>query len=376
MPRRHHYEVREPELDSLVESLIEKAAERFGDEGSDTVREILVSGLRLMRDGAYPGDLKLINHSLKELRHAFRVFSPYRNVRKVAVFGSARTPREHPDWQAAFEFSERMAHEGWMTITGAGPGIMVAANGGAGRESSFGVNIRLPYEQAANEVMEGDGKLINFRYFFTRKVMFVKESHAIALFPGGFGTHDEGFEALTLVQTGKSQLLPIVFVDSPGGTYWKDWETYVRTHLVDRELIGPADLSLFKVTDDIDVAAREIQGFYSNYHSSRYVDGLLVIRVHRAPSAEELESLNDDFQDLVSRGRIEVQEALAREGGEVPQLPRVTLHFNRRDVARLRQLVDALNALAPEPGSPREATPREFLEEALTPEAETEEIED
>jgi hypothetical protein len=370
-PPRRRYALEHPDLDPLVDELVERARQEYGEgPGEEFARQIVVTALRLLRDRTYPGDVKLINSSLKELRHAFRVFAPYKHVRKVTVFGSARTRSDHPDWKQAFAFAERMAHEGWMIITGAGPGIMRAANGGAGRRASFGVNIRLPYEQAANEVIAGDSKLVNFRYFFTRKVVFVKESHAIALFPGGFGTHDEGFEALTLVQTGKSQVLPIVFVDAPGGSYWRDWEGYVQTHLRSRGLISASDLSLFKVTDDVDVAVQELLSFYNNYDSSRYVGDLLVIRVRRAPGPEALEALNAEFADIVSSGRIEVQGPLPREAGEVPQFPRVTLAFNRRDVGRLRQLVDRLNALVADHAPAGEASPREVLEQALPPEAE------
>src|SRR5262245_16830094 len=207
----------------MVEGLLETAARVYGRaEGSESARQIVVTALRLLRDGADEGDVRLLSSALKELRHAFRVFAPYEHMRKVAVFGSARTQPDTPEWQQAFAFAERITRAGWMVITGAGSGIMAAAQGGAGREASFGVNIRLPFEQRANEVIAGDPKLVNFRYFFTRKVVFVKEAHAIALFPGGFGTHDEGFEALTLIQTGKSAIAPVVFVDVPGGSYWRD----------------------------------------------------------------------------------------------------------------------------------------------------------
>jgi len=224
---------------------------------------------------------------------------------------------------------------------------MGAAQGGAGREKSFGVNIRLPWEQAANETIRDDKKLIRFRYFFTRKLFFMKEAHAVALFPGGFGTHDEGFEALTLLQTGKSDLVPVVFVDAPGGSYWADWHRYVETHLRARGLISPADLSLYKVTDDVDVAVREVLRFYSNYDSSRYVRDQLVIRVRHAPDAAQLAQLNREFGDLLSEGKIESGAALPEENGEAPKLPRLLLRFNRRDFGRMRQLVDRLNQFGP-----------------------------
>ncbi|MCH2172822.1 LOG family protein [Myxococcota bacterium] len=366
---RRRYESEIPELNDQIEALVGRAREIYGTAGdSDHIRQVIVSALRLMRDGSTTGDSKLVNSSLKELRHAFRVFSPYRNIRKVAVFGSARTISDHPDWTAAYSFSERMAELGWMTITGAGEGIMRAANGGAGRAASFGVNIRLPMEQRANEVIHGDQKLINFRYFFTRKLMFVKEAHAIALFPGGFGTHDEGFEALTLIQTGKSDVLPVIFVDSPGGSYWRDWEEYVLTHLRDRKLIDDEDLALFRVTDDVEEAVQEVVGFYDNYHSSRYVGSDLIIRVQQPPDDAQLEQLNVDFSDLLTSGRIELAPAAQAE-----VLPRIKMRFNRRNVGRLRQFIDRLNALVSEHSPPDQALPPQVLERPLTPEAEREE---
>jgi uncharacterized protein (TIGR00730 family) len=224
---------------------------------------------------------------------------------------------------------------------------MQAAQGGAGREASFGVNIRLPFEQAANEVIAGDAKLVNFRYFFTRKVSFVRHSHAIALFPGGFGTHDEGFEALTLIQTGKSEMLPVVFVDAPGDDYWRDWAAYVQEHLLGRRLISSDDVALFRVTDSVDEAVEEITRFYRNYHSSRYVGERLVLRVRQAPSAERLAALSREFADVLVRGAIEASGPLPEEGGDAPGLARLALHFDRKSSGRLRRLIDRLNEIAP-----------------------------
>ena len=378
-PNRRRYALNEPDLDGLVEQLVQSAAAAWTPTGEgedretgfdgEMVRQIVTTGLLLMRDGASTGDIKLINSALKEMRHALRVFAPYETVRKVAVFGSARTKPDQPTWRQARDFAEAIVRAGWMVITGAGDGIMGAAQGGAGAERSFGVNIRLPFEQSANATIKDDHKLINFRYFFTRKVSFVKESHAIVLFPGGFGTHDEGFEALTLIQTGKSEMLPVVFVDAPGDDYWKDWEAYVRGHLLERGLISPHDLSLFKVTDSVDVAMQELLHFYSNYHSSRFVRDRLVLRVARAPDARQLAILNDEFGDIVTSGAIEAGPALPGEN-EVPELPRVTLAFNRRDLGRLRQLIDKLNLLEPADGVPNVAAPHQLLEQKLPPGAE------
>jgi uncharacterized protein (TIGR00730 family) len=371
---RRRYELQHPELNRALEDLVERAQEIYGEnQAAEQVREILVSGVRLMRDGAGPGDLKLLNNALKELRHALRVFGPYTNHRKVAIFGSARARPGSPEWEQARTFAARIVYAGWMVITGAGGGIMAAAQGGAGREASFGVNIRLPFEQPANDVIAGDPKLINFRYFFTRKVAFVKESHAIVLFPGGFGTHDEAFEALTLIQTGKGEMLPVVFVDSPGGSYWRDWREYLASHVRAPGFVSPDDLSLFRVTDDVEVAVHEILNFYSNYHSSRYVGEQLVIRLRCPPDDGQLEALNADFKDIVTSGAIEVGPALPQEGGEVAHLPRVTLRFERRARARLRGLIDRLNALvADEASPPREASPHEIVAEKLPAAAENE----
>jgi len=369
---RRRYELRNAELNAKIEELIALANGTYDAQGdsADYVRQMLVTALGLLGDGSSTGDLKLLNAAWKELRHAFRVFAPYAHVRKVAVFGSARTEPGHTDWAQAHRFAERMVEAGWMVITGAGGGIMGAAQGGAGRASSFGVNIRLPFEQQANEVIAGDEKLINFRYFFSRKLTFVKNSHAIALFPGGFGTHDEGFEALTLIQTGKSEILPVVFIDSPGGSYWRAWEEHVRAHLLARGLVSEEDLSLFAITDDVDRAVAEITGFYRNYHSSRYVRDWLVIRVREAPDAEGLAALNDEFADILSEGAIEVRGALPEEGGEADPFPRVLLRFDRRSVGRLRQLIDRLNALAEPELEAHDAAPHEIVAAPLSPEAE------
>jgi uncharacterized protein (TIGR00730 family) len=367
---RRRYELHSAELNRRLEELLELAERELGPrEGSEFARQMLVTSLRLLEEGS-AADLKFTNATLKELRHAQRVFRSYEHVRKVAVFGSARTPADHPDWIQAQTFAERMVADGWMVITGAGEGIMEAAQGGAGRHASFGVNIRLPFEQRANRVIEGDPKLINFRYFFTRKVTFVRESHALALFPGGFGTHDEGFEALTLIQTGKSELVPVVFVDAPGAHYWRDWQDYVESHLLTRGLISPEDRALFRVTDDVDEAVREIDDFYRNYHSSRYVGEKLVIRLRHAPDDEALASLSSEFEDILLRGAIEHSAPLAQEGGDVPELPRILLRFDRRRVGRLRQLVDRLNELSGVAGSTRDASPREIVSLDLPPEAE------
>ncbi len=308
--------------------------------------EIALTAQKLLRDQVSVADMKLLTAALKEMRYAFQVFARYRQFRKVSCFGSARIPPEHPAYRQAHEFARRLADLGYMVITGAGGGIMRACQEGSGRERSFGINIRLPFEQAPNEFIHRDPKLINFKYFFTRKLMFVKEADAIALFPGGFGTHDEGFESLTLLQTGKSKPVPVVFIDAPGGTYWQTWRDYVETHLLNEGLISPTDMRLFKITDDVETAIAEITGFYRRYHSSRYVGDRLVIRLASPLDADRLAELNEEFADLVVRGRMEQTTALPEEAAEpeLAHLPRLVFAFGRRQFGRLRMLIDALNA--------------------------------
>ena len=311
------------------------------------VREMVETCLKLLRNGTPVGDIKILNAALRELRYAFKVFAPYRNVRKVSVFGSARSARESSACRTAFEFAQRIRDAGYMVITGAGHGIMGACQEGAGPDHSFGVNIRLPFEQGPNEVIAKDPKLLTFRYFFTRKLIFIKEADAAALFPGGFGTHDEAYECLTLVQTGKTKPMPIVFLDAPRGTYWKTWKRYVEEHLLRHRLISPEDMALFKVTSSVDEAVEEITRFYRVYHSARTVDRNLVIRLtHRIPESL-LTQLGHDFADIVVKGEIVQTGALEEEREDAPELvrlPRLVLEFNRSSFGRLRQLIDRLNS--------------------------------
>ena len=314
---------------------------------AELAAEMAATAQKLVHDQVGVADMKLLNAALKELRYAFRVFAGFRDIRKVSTFGSARTPPEHPAYRQAHEFSRRLADLGYMVITGAGGGIMRACQEGSGRERSFGINIRLPFEQAPNEFIHRDPKLVNFKYFFTRKLMFVKEADAIALFPGGFGTHDEGFESLTLLQTGKSKLVPVVFIDAPGGHYWRTWRDYVERHLLLEDLISPADMRLFKVTDDLDEAIAEITGFYRRYHSSRYVRNQLVIRLAEPLPPGRLDAINEEFADIVVGDPMVQTSALPEEAGEpeIADLPRLVFQFGRRHFGRLRMLIDALNAV-------------------------------
>jgi uncharacterized protein (TIGR00730 family) len=315
------------------------------------VDELIATAGKLLSDGASIGDLKLATGALKEMRYAFKLFAPYRSVRKVSTFGSARTQHGDPVFTLAEEFARRIADRGYMVITGAGPGIMEACQRGAGRDRSFGINIRLPFEQSANVVIYGDPKLMNFKYFFTRKLFFIKEADAVVLFPGGFGTHDEGFEVLTLLQTGKTKPVPLVLLDRPGGAYWKTWQRYVEDHILRRGMISPDDLALYKVTGDVDTAVEEIANFYRVYHSSRYVGDRLVIRLSRALPQPFVEELSAEFRDVISSGALQQRAALPAErtDTEILHLPRLIFRFNRVHFGRLRQLIDRINT-APEDG--------------------------
>jgi hypothetical protein len=333
----------DPELSSRIRDLIEF---KGGGHNEQLVEDIIENALRLLKDVEDRGDVRVIQTAIRELRYSFKLFAPYADTRKVTIFGSARTQPERVEYQQAVELGRKITEAGYMVITGAGPGIMQAGHEGAGPERSFGVNIRLPWEQSANPIISQDKKLITFKYFFTRKLIFIRHSDAIVLFPGGFGTMDEGYEALTLMQTGKSQLMPLVLVDKPGGTYWKTWDRHIREHLLRDQLISPDDLNLYRITDDADQAVRIIKRFYRNFHSSRFVKDLFVIRLNHAPTQSAIEALNEDFADIVLEPAIKAIEATPEEmeDNDHVDLPRIAFGFNRRDYGRLRQLIDVLNA--------------------------------
>ena len=300
---------------------------------------------KLAGDHTSRGDLKILSRTLLELRYAFKVFSPYRHIRKVTVFGSARTAAGHPAYQQALAFGRTMAEHNWLVVTGAASGIMEAGHAGAGREHSMGLNILLPFEQSPNPIIAGDRKLVYMKYFFTRKLMFVKESDAFCLMPGGFGTLDEGLEVLTLLQTGKHDMMPVVLLDQPGGDYWTAFDQFVRRQLLDRGMIAPEDLSLYRLTDRLEEAVDEILGFYRVYHSMRYVRTNLVFRLQQRPSPELLAEINERFRDILIDGRFTLSEPLPEERDEsdLAALPRLVFHFNRRNYGRLRQLIDCIN---------------------------------
>jgi uncharacterized protein (TIGR00730 family) len=318
----------------------------FGAEKSpELVEEMIMTALKMARDGMATADLKLMNRSLKEMRYAAKVFSGYRARRKVCVFGSARTPEESRDFAAAEEFAREMVANDYMVITGGGDGIMGAAQRGAGRENSFGLNIRLPFEQRANETIHGDPKLVNFNYFFTRKLNFVKETHALALFPGGFGTMDEGFEVLTLMQTGKARIIPLVLVEREGGTYWETWMEFLTDDLYKSGYISAEDFKLFKIVHSPREAVEEILQFYKVYHSARWVGDQLVIRLTGRLPDDSVARLNEQFADILRSGAIVQTTALRQEKNEpeIWDLPRLLLSPHRRSFGRFRELIDAIN---------------------------------
>ncbi|HEX4086826.1 MAG TPA: LOG family protein [Chthoniobacteraceae bacterium] len=335
----------DPEFDKRIQALVQD----WGCNNScDLVQEMVVTALKMGRENISVADMKLFNRALRELRYAARVFAPYAAYKKVVVFGSARTPPGEPTFVAAEEFARKMVERDYMIITGGGDGIMGAAQRGAGREHSFGLNIRLPFEQRANEVIHGDAKLINFNYFFTRKLNFVKETHAVALFPGGFGTMDEGFEVLTLMQTGKGRILPLVLIDSPGGNYWRTWFAFLSEYLLKLGLVGETDFNFFTMTDSVDEAIAVISQFYKNFVSYRWVGKKMVIRMNRPLPPGAVEKMSGDFADILLQPRIEQGPALPEEKNEpeLASLPRLILIPDQRQYGRIRRLIDAVNTLS------------------------------
>jgi uncharacterized protein (TIGR00730 family) len=342
MARERRYILRSEEANRRLDALLEYLRVPAADWRHFS--EMLTTVLKMYEDGAASADLRIANAALKEMRYGFKVFAPFRQVPKVTVFGSARTPRDHPVSEQAHRFGRRMAGAGWMVITGAGSGVMGAAQEGAGRERSFGLNIRLPQEQEANEWIADDPKLITFKYFFTRKLFLVREARAMAFFPGGFGTADEAFESLTLVQTGKAPMLPLVMVDAPGGGYWKSLSGLMQAEMAERGMVSTDDVELFRVTDDVEAAAGEIDGFYRVFHSERFVGDNLVFRIRRPLSAAALGEIGARFDDILDGPVEQTMGPLAAEAGDLPEMPRLVLPFDRKGYGRLRKLIDFINA--------------------------------
>lgn len=334
--------MKEKETNPKIRELAASVAE---GRQAELVEEMIETALRLGRDKASIGDMKLFNRAMREMRYAASVFAKYQGVRKVAVFGSARTRSDEEEFLLAREFARLIVEQGFMVITGGGDGIMGAAQQGAGAEHSFGLNIRLPFEQRANETILGDQKLINFNYFFTRKLNFMKETHAFVLCPGGFGTQDEGFEALTLMQTGKSQIVPIIMLDKPDGHYWKTWQHFVQNELLAAGLISKSDFHLFKIVHSAREAVDEVLKFYRVFHSYRWVREKMVIRVNRRLTEAAIDGLNEEFDTLLATDRIVQTGALPEEKDDtkVADLPRIVLIPHKRDFGQIRLLLDRIN---------------------------------
>ena len=338
------YQTGNLKLDQLVHELIHQAGP---GANADLAEELVVTALKVHTDKLDRGDMKILNTSIKELRQSLKVFEPYRAIRKVAIFGSARTLRDSPDYHVAEKFAKAIVQKGWMVITGAASGIMQAGNEGAGRKKSFGMNIQLPFEQEANPVMLEDSKLVTFKYFFTRKLMFLRESHATILCPGGFGTHDEGFETLTLVQTGKTDPRPIVCLDAPGSEYWVDFLHFLRKQLLRQGMIHEEDLDLMYVTHDPAAAAAHVTDFYKMYHSMRYIRDLLVLRIEKPLSEEQLDQLNQEFKHILKKGKFTQSLKPYEEERNVPftfHLTRLAFYFKKDNFAGLNKLIHRINS--------------------------------
>ncbi len=341
-PTRRQWRI-DPPFDARVRQLVR---DWDASESPELIEEMIVTALKIARDHMSVADLKLINRSVKEMRNAAKVFAPFQHLRKVAIFGSARTPPDSPVYEVAKNFAREMVSHNFMVVTGGGDGIMGAAQRGAGRAHSFGLNIRLPSEQRANEIIEGDPKLITLNYFFTRKLNFVKEAHAFALFPGGFGTLDEAFEVLTLMQTGKARIIPVVMLNRPRGNYWEEWMKFITDRLLKRGLISQEDFSFFKITHTVREAVAEIVNFYKVYHSARWVGERFVIRMNDRLSKAAVVNLNKEFADIVRKGKIIQGAALPQEKNEpeIWDLPRLILTPFRSRFGRFRELIDAINS--------------------------------
>jgi uncharacterized protein (TIGR00730 family) len=341
-PMKLHFKESNGPVDRRIHDLMEMVGDVHHPQ---YIREMILCALKAGQEGMNRADLKLMNTTLKEMRFTGKIFGPYRGTRKVTVFGSARTRPEDPAYETAVLFGQKLREAGYMVITGGGPGIMQAVNEGAGTDHSFGVNIRLPFEQKSNPVLAGSDKSIVYKYFFNRKVAFLKEAHAVALFPGGFGTLDEAMETLTLVQTGKRDLMPLVLIDPPGSVYWQRWLEFLKTQLMEHQYIGPEDFHLFDRVESVDDAVAMIDRFYRRFHSLRYVNGRLVIRMNTPVSGELVKELSVKYADILGGGGMELSGALDEEQNEpeIQKLPRLLLDFDRHHFGRLRKLVDDLN---------------------------------
>ncbi len=338
-----HFDRSNGEIDEIIDDLLR----RTDAYHPEMIREMILSALKSGQENDYLADQKLIRTTMKEMRYTNQVFSAYRERKKVSIFGSARTAPDEPIYQKCVEFSRMLAERNYMVITGGGPGIMQAGNEGAGVENSFAVNIQLPFEQDTNPVMGENDKVINYKYFFNRKVAFLKEADAVVLFPGGFGTLDEGMESMTLIQTGKNPPVPLIMIDDDGGGYWDKFFDFIRDPLLKKGLISGEDFSLFTITNDPQEAVQIIDDFYRNYHSMRFVKDKLVIRLNKVLDSSHLQTLSNEFSEILAPGGImRLTAALAGEADQpdLKHLPRLTMEFNRRSYGLLKAFIRRINS--------------------------------
>jgi uncharacterized protein (TIGR00730 family) len=337
------FDVYDEHVQKLIEELISCCGGDLETFEAELITQIIQTSLKLLSEGHDTGQLKVITRAIKEMRYAYRVFNQYKGSRCVSIFGSARTPENHPDYFAAKDFSIGMTKLGWMCITGAADGIMKAGLEGPKGELSFGLSIRLPIETRANRLIEKDHKLIFFRYFFTRKLMFMSHSDAMAAFPGGFGTMDELFEMLTLIQTGKAHIIPIVLIEGGSGVFWKQWQQYIKENLLKNGWISPEDQNLYHISQSPEDAIQHIQKFYSRYHSSRYVKDNLVIRLTTPLNDQQIGTLNRNYASLLEGNSIQACDPFPEETDHL-NLPRLKLHHTRKDFGLLRLMIDEINS--------------------------------
>lgn len=336
------FDVNSPEIIEEIHHLLQKCGADPATFEAGLITQQIQNSLKLFKEGLDSGKLKLLTRTFKEMRYAYKVFNQYPDKKRISIFGSARTSETHPDYQSAKAFSAELSKEGWMCMTGAANGIMKAGLEGAERGSSFGLSIQLPFESSANSIIEGDPKHITFRYFFTRKLMFMSHSDALAAFPGGFGTLDELFECLTLIQTGKANIIPIVLIEAPGGDYWKSWEEYMEKNLLEPGLISSDDPCLYYITTSIDEAVQHVLRFYHRYHSSRYVQNYLVLRLIKPLDEKQIAQLNKEFSSIIQSGKIE-QRGPFPEEDDYLDLPRLAFEHTRRNMGLVRVLIDRIN---------------------------------
>ncbi|HRZ67243.1 MAG TPA: TIGR00730 family Rossman fold protein [Candidatus Omnitrophota bacterium] len=336
------YKIGDRNVDRLITDL---TCESCSTETEDILREVITTAVKLGRESDDKGDLKLENNTLKELRYSFKIFAPYRQVKKAVIFGSARSKPSSAEYKMAEDFARKITGKGYMVVTGGGPGVMEAGNKGANMGMEFALNIRLPFEQKPNPFIYEKQKIISFKYFFTRKLIFIKETDATVLLPGGFGTNDEGFEMLTLIQTGKSKPRPIVMMEPEGSTYWKSWKRFVNSELLRNGYIDKEDLSLFRIVNSVDEAIKYIDEFYRVYHSIRYVSGRTVLRLKRKISDKTLAAINRKFKGILTEGEIKLSPPLREEmeKGEYPLLPRLVMYFDFRSYGRLTDMIHFIN---------------------------------